>query len=391
MSDRFNPITLKLLQEIHDNQLENGENNDERALNIVNILGGIDSILTTYLGNNMITTQSKMEQLHQIITIQNPFTPKPQNLVSIPSNQRASNNENIVMFHDDLNLLFAMDENDNLFPAQYSQRLMSIVHSRLNLILFVIIFLIDQLILSDTLVVPLIVELFIDMIIITECILFLFSINRKACKMTVKTFEFWLKMTWIINSAGLELYIDSSPEITDWSDQLINVLGMACFAMFDGVHISNRLFPAVGSVLVGLSYMYWSIRYQFFDSIEEDKSIYIAEGISFSAINALASIWRILGIFIAKQSVNIILHPKHATFIYVKPELKWQHTNATNMAVSFLASSTDIQADNPTTVAVAMEMNDKKEIDMKQVMHDTNEASMSAASLDIDDSQSNST
>eukprot|EP01084_Bolivina_argentea_P229230 386951_1 len=154
MSDRFNPITLKLLQEIHDNQLENGENNDERALNIVNILGGIDSILTTYLGNNMITTQSKMEQLHQIITIQNPFTPKPQNLVSIPSNQRASNNENIVMFHDDLNLLFAIDENDNFFPAQYSQRLMSIVHSRLNLILFVIIFLIDQLILSDTLVVP---------------------------------------------------------------------------------------------------------------------------------------------------------------------------------------------------------------------------------------------
>ncbi len=61
-------ISKTLLQRTHQHQIESGIKNDEFQQDIVEILGGIDEILTHLFESNIIFTQKQMNDIYQIIS-----------------------------------------------------------------------------------------------------------------------------------------------------------------------------------------------------------------------------------------------------------------------------------------------------------------------------------
>eukprot|EP01084_Bolivina_argentea_P195724 335694_1 len=55
-------ITQTLLKEIHEEQLSTGDNNEHNTIQIINIIGGIDKILTDY---DKITEFKSTEEIYQ--------------------------------------------------------------------------------------------------------------------------------------------------------------------------------------------------------------------------------------------------------------------------------------------------------------------------------------
>eukprot|EP01084_Bolivina_argentea_P233716 393572_1 len=62
-------INKQTLLTAHIKQLTNDENNDDHAIQIVNILGGIDNILNEYLSNESINiTNDRLNKLDSIVS-----------------------------------------------------------------------------------------------------------------------------------------------------------------------------------------------------------------------------------------------------------------------------------------------------------------------------------
>eukprot|EP01084_Bolivina_argentea_P050164 92243_1 len=127
MADRATDDTIskQYVNIIHQQQLQNGETNEDKTLQLVSALGGIDNILSEYLSNSSINIQSNtLVEINQIIATPTQFL--LQNRVHTNSYISKSVNINInTEIHDIINkgtYYFYSDDNylQSIFSKQMS-------------------------------------------------------------------------------------------------------------------------------------------------------------------------------------------------------------------------------------------------------------------------------
>eukprot|EP01084_Bolivina_argentea_P260621 440179_1 len=179
-------ITKQTLSANHKQKMENGDNNDNKEKELVNILGGIDNILTLLLSS--VDVKFDGEQLIQI-------------------NKIINNNNKIVV--ENINEICSNDvpeewtyyflKNDtyihSIFGNINGQNIFDIICSKYTAIVGVVSLIFICVLVS--------IHYWILIWIISFCymiwnILIILSANRKAFKLIISSFEFWFKLFYSI-------------------------------------------------------------------------------------------------------------------------------------------------------------------------------------------------
>eukprot|EP01084_Bolivina_argentea_P054036 99126_1 len=118
-------ITISSLHRLHQQQLSNGANNIDHTVPIVNILGGIDSVLSCYLNE----TNKKLNK-HQLIQLKTII--KTNTLTKITNNKSDNQSDNI---NDNQTLCYTFHENNtylhSLFDENKTKRITKIFQSKI--------------------------------------------------------------------------------------------------------------------------------------------------------------------------------------------------------------------------------------------------------------------
>ena len=285
--------------------------------------------------------------------------------------------ENIIEWHKDIHINYTMDSNDNYLPSKYRPFLTKIIHNNFYCAIIIILEMFQILINNGFMTVP---ELFVieAFIFFPWVILWILSVNRKSFWSIIKTFEFWFKIYYTLISVFCELAhneIDKplktfkSPwePIMDGIDFIKQLLVILCICFFDGIS-ANIKFKAIITCIAAISYFTWSIYYQFF--YFDQHIIIINKNVQISLVSQLASSWRILGIFFAKQSfwniVAIYRKLNKATVINFKPYLVYDNNNGDDVSLS--SNTTGLNAEK--NLSAIQRDNDNKKDDVIEISMD---------------------
>eukprot|EP01083_Nonionella_stella_P090482 252761_1 len=234
--------------------------------------------------------------------------------------------ENEILYHDELRLVFEMKRSDIVGSAKYIKPLMHMMSSKPGVISILILIIFREFIDLDLveytqwLRILLVIIDIIGILIITTILL---SVNREAWKNILKTFEFWFKLVCTLMAGGLELYTYRGGSINLRTKMITATMVIILLSVCDGIHTKRRWMPACLSGFAVVGYAYWSILFQFFPQEGLRDIVYVTGDIHFSSINALASIYRMMSLFLAKQCFNIVFRPGHSTLFVFPIVLRW--------------------------------------------------------------------
>eukprot|EP01083_Nonionella_stella_P003852 11078_1 len=268
------------------------------------------------------------EPIYPTVSTQTTQSPKQLHLVHrLPSTSPYREDE--ILYHDEMNIVFEMKPHNIGVPAEYAERLLNLLKSKWGIILCVILAVLDNTL--DGIFMTessrgwlAVVMVGIDLMLTCVLIVLLLSVNIAAWKNILKTFEFWFKFTYIILQDALELYTYVEWSLADYTQITNATLVIVLFSVCDGIPTKRRWIPAFAAVLAAVNYMYYSIQFQLFPQENVRDIFYITDDVYFSSVNALASIYRMQGVFLAKQGFNIVFRPGHATMFSFKPILRWK-------------------------------------------------------------------
>lgn len=169
-----------LHQQYHDN-----ENNQQK---LIEILGGIDQILSDYLKttNNMLLTESQLQAIQSVIQ---------QNQCNLKSKSEANSKSNHIVHtfnksNTFIHAIFGIKNGNTICKIIYSKILWSLIF-----LLLVLGFVVNVAYPLDDLFIYIriggVIQLTLALILL---IFILLSVNRKLFKSSIKHFVFWLKV-----------------------------------------------------------------------------------------------------------------------------------------------------------------------------------------------------
>eukprot|EP01083_Nonionella_stella_P024960 68745_1 len=333
------------LRSLHEEQLFNGSCNETNTMDLVQILGGIDDILKTYLDHPDITLNpTQMHKIHQIIS-------KPQQRSSITT-KPTSNGIPLEDTKDRLYVEIEVDPDDNYLTtlcASNTSKIRKLIEHKVH-VFFLTISIICYAILFAG-------PSHIDMlyfVVISLCwwiplqIFLLLSINRKLFGFIRSSFDFWVKSgyavvfivtgTWYpwkvaqneIHIVILYLFSVLSP---------ISIISLVpLIGAFDGIH-GMRYVKIFAPGCVSFLYLFISFRWEFMIYSYPDPSVVTVPGdIKISLLSIGATATRVMGIFFVKQTYSALKNVKnegvYATSFGVKPRLIWKSKGAKGKEVT---------------------------------------------------------
>eukprot|EP01084_Bolivina_argentea_P007815 14670_1 len=333
-------ITKQEVAKLHATLLTNGKNHDDDTLSIVRIIGGIDYILQDYLHkNNKSLSDKKIIQLHQFLSIPSKYRIK--NVSQHTIQKSAENKENLS--NKPILILQTTDTFLNsFFGSQIANQLQKLIWHKITLSLMFLIWLIAKVI--DIIFSSLFIDIFkwiFSIIHSSWYILTLMSTNRFAASKIIKTFEFWFKIYFCVMGQIARivyfhvLHTNGQTKATsNVASAVTLLLFFVLVFMFDAIHDPShkiRKFVIPMILLLGLNYGFYSVlrEYFSFSSNGIDPSIItISNSIQISLLSVIANSYRIISIFLIKQSISMYLRIRNgesekALFIQTKMNLKW--------------------------------------------------------------------
>ena len=316
------------LNQLHEQRLLNGKNNNKNIVEIVRILGGIDAILSHYSSSSS----------HFVLNESN----------------KANGKKEKFTFYFDVNDTFLRDiKKCDLFSQVIKNKYSSII---VMIILFILSFLFFLIPHSN---IYLYLELILRPIFILYIILILLDLNKKACKLIIKSFDFLFKMSyafgfvisWYIYWYNINSLTTGNDNYELWTIQYTNthfcsILVIALFGFIDASQWKPWSKICIGVILSTITSLY-ALRLTFItyidDSYNDNSVISIFPYYKISILANQTNSVRILSIWLWKQTIMSYYRGyKHNKCILLKvsPYLVF-YDDTMNESTDFLISLCD--------------------------------------------------
>ena len=249
--DNNDKLTKLSLNNLHSEQLSDGDNNRYNTLEIVNIFGGIDEILTHYLESNDITlNNNQLQQINQILITPQKYQQKRKAVpvIQIRDNKNNSNLEDCIDQY--FNETFTFDVNDtylhSLFHPKHANIIINVLHSNIVNILFGVVLSIAFVtsLVMDTdnawiLSICTVIEL--CLVLIPFTLFTILSFNRAAFKLVLGSFEFWFKFIYTLIAGVLKCWLEPYYGVLYFIHSLLYiifvVLLIICISSLDAIQL----------------------------------------------------------------------------------------------------------------------------------------------------------
>ena len=357
-------VSKSSLYELYQNHTSDHVDTDECTLQIINILGGIDSVLTQFLSeNNQIhISQDQLNRLSNLF-----ITPDRQNsaLSKMKSDDKGSARE---IFNKNDDICHTFDINETYLHSIFNHKIASILINMMhqNTIHFIwlfsiIIWFVFRIGFIGSIMYPVYTFCVTPLWIIYTWI-WLFSVNTKAFKLVIRTFEWWFKFINVFIAAIFyfinQYHFYNGVDYDYYEIRLIGEILLQSTAIFlimilssfDALHINHyskiilSVITATTFTLVVINLLY-TIYIVGYHPIIETNIGYDISLTSFS-LNA----YQMLAIFFWKQTVLTILDKNRCVLIKYRPYICWNDASdinpTSNVVNSSIASNIDRNIQN---------------------------------------------
>ena len=325
----------------HKQCFQDGDTNEDNTEAIINVIGGIDRIISHYLSDWNNKLDSK--QIHKIYRIISTPT-KYQQKNKIPLDTKIQNIDpsKNSQYEDKRSFEYTFEQDDNLlntiFDPQNAKLITWIFSNNMFRFLLIISAMIHiiGLILHDTFWHPIFV-IFINIFLwIPNGLFWILCVNKKAFKLILYRFEFWFKIVFAI-MAQIAALIDDFMFIQNYQQWTYPKLKLAtnimlscdivfiltCVSLLDALYL-KKYWKIMVSSLVAAVFVFWALMLQF-RPYSNDHNINISN-IEFSVKSIRISAFRTVAIFVLKQAVLHIFRTRYnrAVMIRCTPYLAWK-------------------------------------------------------------------
>ena len=325
-------------KECHNTQSLNGINSDENTLQIVNMLGGIDQILSDYLNN---FGQNKVAQIHELLWTAKKYQQhnqlKPVSIIDDKDKDPKSQEDHASLCYE-----FVKNETvlHSLFGEKVAMVILNIFHSKIMRIIFylsTLSWLILVFTFSETLFIETYEVAFLCTLCIPNLIFWLLSSNRDGIKLILKTFEFWIKIYYSVHVHTLTCYYYYHRDLRAHRQYLYLAMNLissilwlisltlwvAVISSFDAMKV-GRKWKIFFCALAGITCFMFSVEYQFLSPQSDDIVIHIPAFDSILSFQSMiADAYIVLAIFFIKQAFFAYYRKGRATIIKYIPFIKW--------------------------------------------------------------------
>ena len=320
-------LTNEIVALNHQSLLNNGKNVQKDLENVIKILGGIDTILQIHLHQQQLPSLST-DQLQQLNNI----------LLSIDNNNTKlqSSQTSVLIASTSETLLH------RIFKLQTALKIMDILFSKYMTCLIGIlwiIWIIDWSLLTyapstqtKTTSLSYIWPWIFVPIFMPYATLVCLSMNMSIAKQILLTFEFWFKLLyyvrfWVCHILTVVMYQENFTFIYVLNQQFQHLsffLFVTIYGVVDGLNISfgyKVIVLTLGSVYATAAAIFHTFRT--FDN--DVYKTFVIFGQQYTAdLNAfMGSSWRILAIFMWKQTILSMYKPDVATSLFKSVKIVW--------------------------------------------------------------------
>eukprot|EP01084_Bolivina_argentea_P247251 413686_1 len=360
--------SIKMIHEMHQHQLKSGIRNNEYEHEIVEILGGIDEILTIFFqfDLNGIITKQQIDNIYEIIGNSN-TQQQPQKTtklsVDINNIEDKGMNQNIrYNFHDKDTFLFSLLNSNN-----YAFTILKVIENKIVILFLVMIMFIAVIVfmisgfghgLSLNALSINVYWIYVSIAFIIYfiyIILWLLYTNKLAMKLIITQFEFHFKNFYLIqfllaNIGMTHLGIYNRLWYVEYTYYLLLIVFLFWVMSFDAVNIKreNKLIISCYaaalfsiSALEDLRKSFFRDQYTLYTTATLKISIWKSTHIKMSLIDISYQSAMILSIFMFRQILLLIMYPNKCLMIRKKPIVKYENiddnivSDAKKYALSF--------------------------------------------------------
>eukprot|EP01084_Bolivina_argentea_P178506 308557_1 len=313
------------------------------TLQIIEIMGGIQNVLTFFLDNrnSEYLSTSQLSQLHQLISTPSKYEEKNKNILlsNIETNRQLQIKEDVIK-EDIYRNSYTFDVNNTLLHSVFSplnaNKIRNFIYHKIvaSVLSFIgfIAFVLGMILRVNSEITNIYIITAYCLVLIPWMILLHLSFNKQAYKLCIKGFEYWIKTGYVIILCVAMLFLDSSSD--NELDNIRNVvlliflvLLISMIALFDAMQTSKK-WKIFISAFVALMCLFNTIWWLLFAPQDNDYKILISMTESVISMQSLvASCWRILSIFFCKQLFNVWRKNGRAVAISYSPRLIWINGN----------------------------------------------------------------
>lgn len=328
-------LNINDVREVHQQQLELGGTNDTRVNQFVKILGGMDKILNDYLSvhDHCTLTQLQLQDIHTLLASAS-SEPIEKNMDQ--SVEIGSDDCQIILKLETVNShvvsSFGLDSARNILKVLNSW-VPTALHVMCMMLCLTLVFFVPQ-----KYPISMILVLCTCMLVwIPFAIIWWMGVNKRALKLILHSFEFWLKLGYallfaIFSAIYLKIMFDWHVFIAV-AMSIKAILIISYVSSFDGVN-KSRFIKIFCSFIAAAMFTILSFAYEFymedytlniklFDDSSWDYSVSVTDKLSDSA--------RVLAIFLWKQTVITYWRPNRCILIKKTPYIHWDSTKLTKM------------------------------------------------------------
>lgn len=341
----------------HNLSLKNNNTNDQYTKEIVDILGGIDNILKTYITMTKETnTTSNIlteDQMNEICDLIHPKTTDSMHKiipnVSIDPMEAEISAESIMNKEDnktnDKTVIYYFNETDTFLHSiccndNIAQRIISFIFNKITFLTMMAVAI--PYVIATTFFEAkynlhertwfFIMEMIFFSLTIIWVSLMIASCNKRTFSLIIKEFSFWIKIYYAIACfVANSIYIrclDFSWNRIVYIDigSLVFTLVIIFFSVIEGYAVSWKSMLLIGismSSIWSLQALRFTIWYD-----EGEVELEIMPGVKLGLLGYMAACYRILSIFLWQQTIGCALsRGKKCISLYVSPKIQWIKKN----------------------------------------------------------------
>eukprot|EP01084_Bolivina_argentea_P303009 523095_1 len=342
LTDQHSDISVDTFSKYYEQSISNNNTNSKHTKELVDILGGIDTILKHYINiskkHDQLLNQEQMKQICDIISTTNSTNfhkHKTHQLIlsnelDLDQLEESNKNANTVTyyFHKSdtfLHLIFTDIIADKLIFILFHKLFISSLCIMGSLWSLVTIFFDNM----HSVKWFFILETIFQISVIIVLLLIILSSNKKAFFLITKEFDFWIKLYYSMgNMTANAIYINALNFernriiYINMSNVLLTLL-VILFSIFEAYHVSWKTVTIVGLVIssiITLQALRFTIWYDEPEKYVEIESI----GMKIGLLAYFSAAVRILSIFLWKQTImSAWVRGKSCVSIYETPKLQW--------------------------------------------------------------------
>ena len=313
----------------------------EKQDNLIDVIGGFDNILTILLSSDEFNpTQDQLTKIHSAISFNQlqSIQAKKNDLHIITRSSSNETNES-----DEYKFVYYFSRKNtflhSIFGDKYGQKMFDVIHSKFTIIPSFLAGIVGYILLATNINnAAYISGSFINIIPILWSICILFSANKFAFQLIIKSFIFWFKIFYavqfVVSYIILNFRKSSVDVLLSWIWMYFNVLLLiTMFCIIESIQLSMR-FKCISGLLLAswftMMYIWYNFIYLSGASIS-DYVIYIDSiNISISMVSLVSNSAQILAIFVWRQIILSIYNIKKQKCVLIEYSPYFEWTQADN-------------------------------------------------------------